>query len=107
VATHSSLAVPDAASWWALLGLGLLCQVGGYFGLTYALGHLPTPVTSILFLMVAPMTAIFAWIIFGERMRPMEIVGGLLLLAAVWIVGRREKMEIPQMEEMIPPVAQV
>jgi drug/metabolite transporter (DMT)-like permease len=53
------------------------------------------------------MTAIFAWIIFGERMRPMEIVGGLLLLAAVWIVGRREKMEIPQMEEMIPPVAQV
>jgi drug/metabolite transporter (DMT)-like permease len=110
VVSHSSLAVPDAGSWWALLGLGLLCQVGGYFGLTYALGHLPTPVTSILFLMVAPLTAIFAWIIFGERMRPMEIVGGLLLLAGVWIVGRRERL--PQtgeqsVVEVIPPVAQV
>jgi drug/metabolite transporter (DMT)-like permease len=110
VATHTSLAVPNAASWWALLGLGLLCQVGGYFGLTYALGHLPTTVTSILFLMVAPGTAVFAWIIFGERMRTMEIVGGLLLLAAVWIVGRPEKQPgISQASpaELIPPVAQV
>lgn len=107
VLTHTSLAVPGANSWWALLGLGLLCQVGGYFGLTYALGHLPTPVTSILFLMVAPMTAVFAWIIFSERMGPLEIVGGLLLLVAVWVVGRREPAEMLQTEAVIPPVAQV
>jgi drug/metabolite transporter (DMT)-like permease len=90
-----------------LLALGLVCQVGGYFGLTYALGHLPTPVTSILFLTVAPMTAVFAWMIFGERMSPMEIAGGAMVVAGVWIVGRREKTEVPQVEEMIPPVAQV
>jgi drug/metabolite transporter (DMT)-like permease len=110
IATHTSLAVPDIASWWALLGLGLLCQVGGYFGLTYALGHLPTTVTSILFLMVAPGTALFAWILFGEPMRTMEIVGALLLLAGVWIVGRREKdpgIAEESAAEMIPPVAQV
>jgi drug/metabolite transporter (DMT)-like permease len=108
VVTHTSLAVPDAGSWWALVGLGLLCQVGGYFGLTYALGHLPTTVTSILFLMVAPGTAVFAWIIFGERMRTMEIAGGVLLLAAVWIVGRREtEMSDEGGAELIPPVAQV
>lgn len=90
-AAHFSLAVPDAGSWWALVGLGLVCQVGGYFGLTYALGHLPTTVTSILFLTVAPLTAVFAWMIFGERMGPLEIAGGVLLLLAAWIVGRREK----------------
>lgn len=88
---HFSLLVPDAGAWWALFGLGLVCQVGGYFALTYALGHLPTTVTSILFLSVAPMTAVFAWIVFGERMGPLEIAGGLLLLLAAWIVGRREK----------------
>jgi drug/metabolite transporter (DMT)-like permease len=104
---HIALAVPGVGSWWALLALALVCQVGGYFGLTYALGHLPTPVTSILFLTVAPMTAVFAWMIFGERMSPMEIAGGAMVVAGVWIVGRREKTEVPQVEEMIPPVAQV
>lgn len=103
---HISLAVPGIGSWWALLALGLVCQVGGYFGLTYALGHLPTPMTSVLFLSVAPMTAVFAWVIFGERMSAMEIAGGLLVLAGVWIVGRRERVEVPQLEEVIPPVAE-
>jgi len=81
--------------------------VGGYFALTYALGHLPTTVTSILFLGVAPLTAVFAWVIFGERMSPADIAGGVLILAGVWIVGRRERADIPQIEEIIPPVAQV
>jgi drug/metabolite transporter (DMT)-like permease len=106
---HFSLAVPDAQSWWALAGLGLVCQVGGYFGLTYALGHLPTTVTSILFLSVAPLTAVFAWILFGERMGPLEIAGGVLLLLAAWIVSRREKVRVPRETETeaIPPVAQI
>jgi drug/metabolite transporter (DMT)-like permease len=107
LAGRLSLVVPGAGPLWALLGLGLVCQVGGYFGLTYALGHLPTTVTSILFLGVAPLTAVFAWIIFGERMTPAEIAGGALILAGLWIVGRREKAGIPQIEEMVPPVAQV
>jgi len=107
VAGHFSLAVPGVGPLWALLGLGLVCQVGGYFGLTYALGHLPVTVSSILWLAIAPMTAVFAWMIFGERMSPMEIAGGGLVLTGGWIVGRGEKADIPQMEELIPPVAQV
>jgi len=107
VGGHVSLAVPGVGSWWALLALGLICQVGGYFGLTYALGHLPTPVTSILFLTVAPMTALFAWMIFGERMSPMEIAGGALVVAGVWIVGRRARAATLEEEELVPPVAQL
>jgi drug/metabolite transporter (DMT)-like permease len=101
---HVSLAVPGVRSMAALLGLGLVCQVGGYYGLTYALGHLPATVTSILWLTIAPLTAIFAWILFGERMSALEIAGGLLVLAGVWIVGRREKPQ-PQesaQEELTP-----
>jgi drug/metabolite transporter (DMT)-like permease len=45
--------------------------------------------------------------IFGERMSPMEIGGGALVVAGVWIVGRREKAATLEVEEMIPPVAQV
>jgi len=50
---------------------------------------------------------VFAWLILGERMAPMEFAGGGLVLRGVWIVGRGEKADIPQMEELIPPVAQV
>ena len=107
VGARVPLAVPGVGSWWALLGLGLVCQVGGYFGLTYALGHLPTTVTSILWLTIAPLTAIFAWILFGERMGPTEIAGGLLILAGVWIVGRRGKTAPIEAVQAIPPVAQV
>jgi drug/metabolite transporter (DMT)-like permease len=106
---HFSLAVPDAGAWWALVGLALLCQLGGYFALTYALGHLPATVTSILFLSVAPMTAVFAWLLFGERMGPTEIGGGLLLLLAAWIVGRREKRPLSEKKiepEVTPPVVE-
>jgi drug/metabolite transporter (DMT)-like permease len=64
-------------------------------------------VTSILFLSVAPFTAIFAWIIFGERMSLMEIAGGALVLTGAWIVGGKERLEVPQVEELVPPVAEV
>jgi drug/metabolite transporter (DMT)-like permease len=101
LAAHSSLAVPGPNSWWALLGLGLVCQVGGYFCLTYALGHLPTTVTSILWLMIAPLTALFALMIFGERMGALEVAGGALVLAAIWIVGHRTESEVAER----PPVA--
>ena len=100
------MAIPSVGSLSALIALGLICQVGGYFGLTYALGHLPATVTSILFLSVAPFTAIFAWIIFGERMGLMEIAGGALVLTGAGIVGRKERIEVPQLEELVPPVAQ-
>ena len=41
------LGVPDRRSFLALLGLGLVSQLGGYLALTYALGHLPATVTSV------------------------------------------------------------
>jgi len=107
VGAHIPLAVPGPGSMLALLGLGLVCQVGGYLGLTYALGHLPTTVTSILWLTIAPLTAVFAWMIFDERMSPMEIASGALVLTGVWIVGRREKVVVPEIKEAIPPVAKV
>jgi drug/metabolite transporter (DMT)-like permease len=100
LSAHISLAVPGASSWWALAGLGLVCQVGGYFCLTYALGHLPTTVTSILWLMIAPLTGLFALMVFGERMGPLEIAGGGLVLAAIWIVDHRTKSDIAEIVEM-------
>jgi drug/metabolite transporter (DMT)-like permease len=86
--THTPLRIPDVSSWAAILGLALICQVAGYFSLTYALGHLPATVTSIILLAIAPLTALFALVLFGERMTPVQVFGGALVLLGVWLAGR-------------------
>ncbi len=93
VGAHVSLAVPGVASLGALIGLGLLCQLAGYFCLTYALGHLPATISSIVMLAVAPLTALLAFVFFEERMSPLQLLGGALILAAVWIVSRGAGLE--------------
>ena len=89
--THISLVVPSISSLAALLGLGLVCQLTGYFCLTYALGHLPATVTSVILLAVAPLTALLAFIIFRERMTMFQILGGSLVLLGVWIVSSAQQ----------------
>ena len=55
-----SLRVPHGRTIWAVLGLGLISQLGGYLFLTYALGHLPATLTSISLLTQGPLTAAMA-----------------------------------------------
>lgn len=76
------------ASWAALIGLGLVSQVGGYLALTYALGHLPATLTSVVLLLQAPLTAVLALPLLGEHLLPVQIVGGALVLVGVYIVTR-------------------
>jgi drug/metabolite transporter (DMT)-like permease len=85
---HSSLAIPGLRSLYALLGMAFVCQLCGYFCLTYALGHLAATVSSVVLLAVAPCTAILAFVFFHESMSPIQLVGGLLILIAVWAVSR-------------------
>ena len=88
---HTSLAVPGLQSLLAVAGLGLICQMTGYFCLTYALGHVPATVSSIVLLAVAPLTALLAFIFFGEAMTTLQILGGGLILAAVWIIANQPR----------------
>jgi drug/metabolite transporter (DMT)-like permease len=86
--THASLRIPSATSLAAVIGLGVVCQLVGYFCLTYALGHLPATVSSIVMLAVAPLTAILALLLFHEQMTTTQLLGGTLVLLGVWIVSR-------------------
>jgi drug/metabolite transporter (DMT)-like permease len=91
-----SLAVPNLSSLAALLGLALVCQLTGYFCLTYALGHLPATVTSLILLAVAPLTAVFAFLIFRERMTIIQLFGGGLVLFGVWTITRADWDRVPR-----------
>ena len=90
-----SLKIPPGRSWLALLGLGLISQLGGYLALTYALGHLPATATSISLLSQGPLTAVLAALLLGEPLSAPQIVGGALVLSGVGLANRRaRKVEV-------------
>ena len=88
-----SLRVPHRHTWWALLGLGLVSQLGGYLALTYALGHLPATITSISLLTQGPLTAAMAAVLLGEPLTLPQIVGGALVLLGVGLAHRQRHPE--------------
>lgn len=81
------LTVPDGRSWAALLGLGLVSQLGGYLALTYALGHLPATLTSVSLLSQGPLTALLAALLLAEPLSTAQIVGGTLVLFGVGLAN--------------------
>jgi len=89
----TSLQVPNARTWWALLGLGLVSQLGGYLFLTFALGHLPATVTSVSLLTQGPLTAVMATIFLGEALTAPQILGGVLVLSGVALAHRKRHPE--------------
>ncbi len=88
VALRVPLTIPDHRSFLALLGLGLVSQLGGYLALTYALGHLPATVTSVSLLSQGPLTAILAALLLGEPLTRPQILGGALVLVGVGLANR-------------------
>ena len=81
------LGIPDRRSLLALLGLGLVSQLAGYLGLTYALGHLPATVTSVSLLSQGPLTAVLAALFLGEPLTRYQIAGGALVLLGVGLAN--------------------
>lgn len=88
-----SLKVPHGRTLWAVVGLGLVSQLGGYLALTYALGHLPATITSVSLLMQGPLTAILAAILLAEPLTWAQIIGGALVLSGVALAHRQRHPE--------------
>jgi drug/metabolite transporter (DMT)-like permease len=91
LAFHISLKIPAGHSWAALLGLGVISQLGGYLALTYALGHLPATLTSVSLLAQGPLTAILAALLLAEPLGAAQLFGGVLVLGGVGLANRRKR----------------
>ena len=88
-----SLHIPHGRTVWAIVGLGLVSQLGGYLFLTFALGHLPATLTSISLLAQGPLTAAMAAVLLDEPLTLPQIVGGILVLAGVALAHRQRHPE--------------
>jgi drug/metabolite transporter (DMT)-like permease len=82
------LGIPSGRSFGALVGLGLVSQLGGYLALTYALGHLPATVTAVSLLAQGPLTALLAAWLLGEPLTSTLVLGGALVLLGVGLANR-------------------
>jgi drug/metabolite transporter (DMT)-like permease len=75
-------------SYLAFLGAALVSQVGGYLSIGYALGHLPASVVSPTLIGQPVVTALLAIPLLGEALRTEQWLGGLVVLAGIYLVHR-------------------
>ena len=79
----------SGAGWAVLLGLALVSHVGGQGLLSVALGRLPAAFSSLVMFLEALAAAGIAWAVLGEAVTPLQALGGLVILAGLWIARPR------------------
>lgn len=76
------------STYLALAASAVVTQVAGYLLVNYALGHLPAPIVSATLLLQPIVTIVAGIALLGEWPTPIDLLGGLLLLAGVAIANR-------------------
>lgn len=75
-------------TWLSFLGLGLITQVVGYLAINDALGSLPASIVAPTMLGQPVLTGLLAIPLLGEILTFWQILGGLFVLAGVFLVHR-------------------
>lgn len=78
------------AGYAALIALAAISHVGGQGLLTFALGHLSAAFSSLVIFLEALAAAGFGWLLLGESLTTLQIVGGIAILAGIWVARPRE-----------------
>jgi len=79
----------------ALVAMAWISHAGGQGLLSIALGRLPAVFSSLVIFLEAVAAAALGWIILGERLTPIQFVGGALILAGIWIARPRDRRAAP------------
>lgn len=78
----------DTKTWWVFIATALISQTTGYVSISYALGHLPARVVSPTLIGQPIMTTILAIPLLGEIPTSLQMLGGLIALAGIYIVNQ-------------------
>jgi drug/metabolite transporter (DMT)-like permease len=74
--------------WGIVLGLALVSHVAGQSLIAYAFAHLPASLGSVSLLVQPVCAALFAWMLLGESIGPLQITGGVAALLGIRIAQR-------------------
>jgi drug/metabolite transporter (DMT)-like permease len=73
-------------TWLVFLVTALVSQIIGYIAVSYALGHLPASVVAPTMIGQPVMTTILAIPLLGEVPHPIQLLGGVVVLAGIYLV---------------------
>jgi drug/metabolite transporter (DMT)-like permease len=71
--------------WLTLFALAWVSHAGGQGLLSVALGSLPVVFSSLVIFLEAVAAALLGWLILGEAVSPLQALGGLVIVAGIWI----------------------
>ena len=75
-------------AWSAVVALAFVSHAGGQGLIAYALAHLPAGFATLSLLVQPVITAATSWILFAQILSPLQIGGGLLVLAGLAVARR-------------------
>lgn len=91
LASGEVLLPAGASGWLILLGLAWVSHAAGQGLIAYALAHLPAAFSSVGLLFQPVMAAAFAWVLLGEPLVALQVAGGAVVLAAIYLARRGSK----------------
>lgn len=81
--------LPSSVRGWAILaGIALVSHAAGQGLIAYALAKLPAAFSSVSLLFQPVMAALFAWVLLAEPLVPLQVLGGIVVLAGIYLARR-------------------
>jgi drug/metabolite transporter (DMT)-like permease len=74
-----------ALGWTIVVLLGVVSHAMGQGLTSVAIGRVPMGLVAVVLLAVPPFSALLAWSVLGEAMTPLQMAGGTVILAAVFL----------------------
>ncbi len=93
-----------ASSWWFLFGMVLLPGVVGHGLMTWASGHLPVTVSSLLTLGSPVVSAVGAWVWLDQSMTAWQCFGSAIVLAALGAIAVNTRVEAVRLAALSEPL---
>jgi drug/metabolite transporter (DMT)-like permease len=91
LASGEAMLPGGAGGWLILLGLAWITHAGGQGLIAYALAHLPAAFSSVGLLFQPVMAAAFAWMLLGEPLVALQVAGGIVVLAGIYLARRSSR----------------
>jgi len=88
LATADVFLPQSANGWLVLIGLALIPHIAGQSLIAYGFAHLPASFSSVSLLLQPVLAALYAWALLGEAVAPTQMLGGLVVLAGIYLARR-------------------
>lgn len=89
-AREGFVAPPDAGSWWAVIFTAVICTALAFVVQTWSQAHMSATKVAVILTMEVVFAAIFAVIFGGERLTLHVLLGGILVVIAMYMIVLKE-----------------